>query len=96
MPLALQSRPGLAWRRGTVALVHPSPLSPSPPPHATYPLSHPYSTTHHPPTHPPLPALISHVIRYNATDAPYKQAALPQHHYPRWGVGGGAAIAELY
>lgn len=24
-----------------------------------------------------------HVIRYNATDAPYKMAALPQHHYPR-------------
>lgn len=28
-------------------------------------------------------ALVSHVIRYNATDCPYKQAALPQHHYPR-------------
>lgn len=28
-------------------------------------------------------ALISHVVRYNATDAPYKMAALPQHHYPR-------------
>ena len=26
--------------------------------------------------------LISHVIRYNATDAPFKQAAFPQYEYP--------------
>jgi acetaldehyde dehydrogenase/alcohol dehydrogenase len=26
--------------------------------------------------------LISHVIRYNATDAPFKQAAFPQYKYP--------------
>ncbi len=28
-------------------------------------------------------ALISHVIRYNATDAPAKQAAFPQYQYPK-------------
>lgn len=30
--------------------------------------------------------MISHVIRYNATDAPFKQAAFPQYKYPnaRW------------
>ncbi|KXZ52653.1 hypothetical protein GPECTOR_9g698 [Gonium pectorale] len=28
-------------------------------------------------------ALISHVIRYNATDAPAKQAAFPQYQYPQ-------------
>nr|VUW49426.1 aldehyde/alcohol dehydrogenase 1 [Polytomella sp. Pringsheim 198.80] len=28
-------------------------------------------------------ALISHVIRYNATDAPFKQAAHPQYRWPR-------------
>lgn len=27
-------------------------------------------------------ALISHVIRYNATDMPAKQAAFPQYKYP--------------
>ena len=27
-------------------------------------------------------ALISHVIRYNATDMPAKQAAFPQYEYP--------------
>jgi acetaldehyde dehydrogenase/alcohol dehydrogenase len=26
--------------------------------------------------------LISHVIRYNATDAPFKQAAFPQYEHP--------------
>lgn len=26
--------------------------------------------------------LINHVIRYNATDAPFKQAIFPQYHYP--------------
>ncbi len=26
--------------------------------------------------------LITHVIRYNATDAPFKQAIFPQYHYP--------------
>jgi acetaldehyde dehydrogenase/alcohol dehydrogenase len=28
-------------------------------------------------------ALISHVVRYNATDAPYKQATFSQYEYPR-------------
>ena len=28
-------------------------------------------------------ALISHVIRYNATDRPFKQAAFPQYAYPK-------------
>lgn len=28
-------------------------------------------------------ALISHVIRYNATDMPYKQAAFPQYQFPQ-------------
>lgn len=27
-------------------------------------------------------AIISHVVRYNATDAPFKQAAFPQYQYP--------------
>jgi acetaldehyde dehydrogenase/alcohol dehydrogenase len=26
--------------------------------------------------------MITHVIRYNATDAPFKQAIFPQYHYP--------------
>eukprot|EP00955_Chlamydomonas_euryale_P008548 91095-Chlamydomonas_euryale.AAC.1 len=27
--------------------------------------------------------LITHVVRYNATDVPFKQAAFPQYEYPR-------------
>ncbi len=27
-------------------------------------------------------ALVSHVIRYNATDMPFKQAAFPQYQFP--------------
>jgi hypothetical protein len=51
-------------------------------------------------------ALISHVIRYNATDKPFKQAAFPQYQYPQakqryaeladmLGLGGAAADEKV-
>ena len=47
-------------------------------------------------------ALISHVIRYNATDMPAKQAAFPQYQYPtakqvcgRWRWRGWSASSRV-
>ncbi len=41
--------------------------------------------------------LIDHVIRYNATDAPFKQAIFPQYHYPsaKWHYANIADCLEL-
>eukprot|EP00887_Chlorella_sp_A99_P006632 scaffold3.g6632.t1 len=46
-------------------------------------LAHKLGAQHHIPHGLANAALISHVIRYNATDRPLKQAAFPQYDYPK-------------
>lgn len=46
-------------------------------------MGHKLGAAHHLPHGLANAALISHVIRYNATDAPLKQAAFPQYEFPQ-------------
>eukprot|EP00887_Chlorella_sp_A99_P006620 scaffold3.g6620.t1 len=61
-------------------------------------LAHKLGAQHHIPHGLANAALISHIIRYNATDRPLKQAAFPQYQFPKaswkgwWWVWGGWAI----
>ena len=50
-----------------------------------YSLAHKLGATYHVPHGLANAALISHVIRYNATDMPFKQAAFPQYQFPQVG-----------
>lgn len=83
---------------------HPPPLLPPPPTPAAnaflgicHSLAHKLGSAFHVPHGLANAALISHVIRYNATDRPFKQAAFPQYQYPqvgRWGKGALAGERE--
>lgn len=46
-------------------------------------LAHKLGAAYHVPHGLANAALINHVIRYNATDAPFKQAAFPQYQFPK-------------
>lgn len=56
-------------------------------------LAHKLGSTFHVPHGLANALLISHVIRYNATDAPFKQAIFPQYEYPQ-AKGRYGAIAD--
>ena len=58
-------------------------------------MAHKLGSTFHVPHGLANALLISHVIRYNATDAPFKQAIFPQYEYPKAKARYGAIATAL-
>ncbi|MEM9217204.1 MAG: bifunctional acetaldehyde-CoA/alcohol dehydrogenase [Cyanobacteria bacterium P01_F01_bin.150] len=58
-------------------------------------MAHKLGSTFHVPHGLANALLISHVIRYNATDAPFKQAIFPQYEYPQAKARYGAIATAL-